>query len=111
MKAEYPKEVITEFIGLRSKMYSLQFDSGKEDKKAKGIVKSVIRKDLKHSMYSNILETSGKMYSKMNVIRSQKHIIYTMSMNKISLSAYDDKRWLCDDGITSYAHGHYGVAG
>ena len=107
MKVEYPKEIITEFIGLRSKMYSLQFDSGKVDKKAKGIVKSVIRKNLKHSMYANILEKGSNMYSKMKVIRSTKHHVYTMEQNKLSLSAYDDKRWIHDDGITSYAHGHY----
>ena len=28
-------------------------------------------------------------------------------MNKVSLSAYDDKRYILEDGISSYAHGHY----
>jgi hypothetical protein len=88
-------------------MYSIQFEDGNESKKAKGIVSSVIKKDLKHKMYRNILETSGKMYSKMKVIRSNKHQMYTMEMNKVSLSAYDDKRWIKDDGISSYAYGHY----
>jgi hypothetical protein len=92
---------------LRSKMYSIKLEDGKEEKKAKGIVKSVIKKDLKHEMYNKILATSGKMYSRMKVIRSQKHILYTMDMNKISLSAYDDKRYLSEDGISSYAYGHY----
>ncbi len=43
-KPETANNVITEFIGLRSKMYSIKLDDGKEDKKAKGIVKSVINK-------------------------------------------------------------------
>ena len=30
-----------------------------------------------------------------------------MEINKVSLSAYDDKRYILDDGITSYAYGHY----
>jgi len=30
------------------------------------------------------------MHSKMTVIRSSKHQLYTMEMNKVSLSAYDD---------------------
>ena len=30
-----------------------------------------------------------------------------MNVTKISLSAYDDKRFIKDDGISSYAYGHY----
>src|SRR5437870_3835934 len=88
---EYANSNIREFIGLRSKMYSIKIDDENEEKKAKGIVKSAIKKDLKHEMYNKILITSGKMYSRMKVIRSQKHRVYTMDINKISLSAYDDK--------------------
>ena len=89
-------------------MYSIKLDDGEEEeKKAKGIVTSVIKKDLKHEMYKKILTTSGKMYSRMKVIRSQKHRVYTMDINKISLSAYDDKRFLLEDGISSYAYGHF----
>ena len=88
-------------------MYSIKLDDEKEDKKAKGIVNSVIKKDLKHEMYNDTLKTGKKMYSRMKVIRSQKHRVYTMDMNKISLSAYDDKRYLLEDGISSYSYGHY----
>ncbi len=88
-------------------MYSILFDDGKEDKKAKGIVRSVIKKNLKHDMYKYTLETGGRMYSNMNVIRSSYHQLYTMLMNKVSLSAYDDKRFIKKDGIHSYAYGHY----
>ena len=108
-KPEYCNSVITEFIGLRSKMYSVKLDDGKEEKKAKGVVKCVIKKDLKHEMYDKILKTSGKMYSRMKVLRSQKHRMYTMEMNKVSLSAYDDKRYILNDGINSYAYGHYKI--
>ena len=38
-------------------MYSIKLDDGKEDKKAKGVVKSVIKKNLKHEMYDRILTT------------------------------------------------------
>src|SRR5207245_3952201 len=84
-KPEYANSNIREFIGLRSKMYSVKLDDENEEKKAKGIVKSVIKKDLKHEMYNKILITSGKMYSSMKVIRSQQHRVYTMDINKISL--------------------------
>jgi len=62
---------------------------------------------LKHEIYKDILETSGKMYSDMKVIQSEKHEIYTMNLHKVSLSAYDDKRYIKDDGISSYAYGHF----
>jgi hypothetical protein len=112
-KPEHVNSNIEEFIGLRSKMYSLLLEKetvekGKEIEKktAKGVVKSVIKKELKHETYKNILESSGKMYSKMKVIRSNKHQLYTMEINKVSLSAYDDKRWIKGDGVSSYAYGH-----
>ena len=106
-KLECPNSIAKEFIGLKSKMYSICYDDGDEVKKAKGIVKSVIKKDLRHEKYSDILTSGSKMYSKMKVIRSQKHRMYTMELNKISLSAYDDKRFLKNDGIHSYAYEHF----
>lgn len=39
---------ITEFVGLRSKMYSYTKDNSKSDRTAKGTKKCVIKKDLKH---------------------------------------------------------------
>ena len=84
----------------------------KEDEKktAKGVIKSVIKNDLKRGTYKIILETSGKLYSKMKVIRSDKHKLYTMEMNKVSLSAYDDKRLIKDDRIRSYVYGNYRIS-
>ena len=78
---------IREFIGLRSKMYSIELDNEEDKRTAKGIVKNVIKKELKHEIYKNVLETSGKMYSDMKVIKSEKHEIYTMKLHKVSLSA------------------------
>ena len=101
---------IAEFVGLRSKMYAIKYENDEESKKAKGVVSSVVKKDLKFQTYKDILESSGKMYSKMKVIRSQKHQMYTMEINKVSLSAYDDKRWIKNDGISSYAYGHYKIS-
>lgn len=39
---------ISEFVGLRSKMYSYTKDNSKSDRTAKGTKKCVIKKDLKH---------------------------------------------------------------
>jgi len=32
-----------------------------------------------------------------------------MQIKKIGLSAYDDKRYILEDGISSYAYGHYRI--
>jgi hypothetical protein len=45
----------------------------------------------------------------MNTIRSKKHNIGTYEMKKITLSCFDDKRYLLEDGVTSYAYGHHRI--
>jgi len=64
---------------------------------------------LKHENYKQILETGEKMNSTMKMIRSFDHSIYTVNVTKVSLSAYDDKRYILDDGVSSYAYGHYKI--
>ena len=46
---------------------------------------------------------------KMNVIRLHNHENFTEEINKIALSANDDKRYILEDGITTLAHGHYAI--
>ena len=45
----------------------------------------------------------------MNVIRSYKHDLYTEEVNKVALSAEDDKRVIMEDGIHTLALGHYSL--
>ena len=47
MKYELEGKVITEFVTLRSKTYLYLTDDGKEDKKAKGTKKCVIKRMIK----------------------------------------------------------------
>ena len=44
---------------------------------------------------------------KINVIRSHLHDVYTEDVNKVALSAEDDKRVIMEDGIHTLAYGHY----
>ena len=55
MKDELGGKVITEFVTLRPKTYSLLTDDGKEDKKAKGTKKCVKKKMIKFSDYKKCL--------------------------------------------------------
>ena len=47
----------------------------------------------------------------MKTIRSDHHVVSSYEINKTSLSCFDDKRYILDDGITSYAYGHHLIKG
>ena len=64
----------------------------------KGITKQSLPK-LTHENYKNTLFGGKDKRVNMNVIRSYKHEIYTETVNKIALSADDDKRIICKDKI------------
>ena len=98
---------ITEFIGLKSKMYSYVKEDETGNRTAKGIKKSVIKNDIKHENYKQTLFNNEQMHHKMKTIRSQRHQIGSYEINKASLCSYDDKRFLLEDGIFSLAYGHY----
>ena len=101
---------ITEFVGLKSKMYSYIKSDEKGGKTAKGIKKNVIEDNIKHEDYKNVLLNNEQLHHKMKTIRSQKHQLGSFEINRVSLSCFDDKHYILDDGINSYAYGHHRVA-
>ena len=100
---------IIEFIGLRSKMYSYIKDNNKGGKTAKGIKKNVIKNNITHDNYKSTLLNNDQMYHKMKTIRSENHELSSYEINKVSLSCFDDKRYIHEDGKTSYAYGHKNI--
>ena len=106
MKDENGGEIMTEFIGLRAKLYATKKYNGDESKKAKGVNKSIISKSLTFYDFKNCVLNNTKEYREMYNIRSYKHELYTVRMNKIALSADDDKRIILEDNISTYAYGH-----
>jgi len=80
---------------------------GKENKKCKEVKKNVVENTITHEDYKNTLFSGEKQYRTMNVIRSYKHEMFTEQVNKVALSADDDKRVVLDDCIHTLAHGHY----
>ena len=83
---------ITEFIGLRSKMYSYMKDNDECGKTAKGIKKNIIKKNITHENYKNVLFNNEQIHHTMKTIRSNKHQLGSYELNKVSLSCFDDKR-------------------
>ena len=108
MNDELNDEVIEEFVGLRAKMYSLKTKI-KEMKKAKGVKKDVVKKDISHQGYVDCLFEETKFIHTMQIIQSFKHQLYTIKQNKVSLSPNDDKRYLMDDAVISLPYGHFSL--
>ena len=100
---------ITEFVGLRSKMYSYMKDNDKGGKTAKGIKKNIIKTNITHKNYKNVLFNNEQMHHTMKTIRSNKHQLGSYELNKVSLSCFDDKRYIHNNGVASYAYGHYKI--
>ena len=100
---------ITEFVGLRSKMYSYMKDNDKGGKTAKGIKKNIIKKNITHENYKNVLFNNEQMHHTMKTIRSNLHQLGSYELNKVSLSCFDDKRYIHSNGVTSHAYGHYKI--
>ena len=98
---------ITEFVGLRSKMYSYIKDNNKGGKTAKGIKKNIIKNNIKHQDYKNVLLENKQIHHTMKTIRSINHQLGSYELNKVSLSCFDDKRYIANNGIKSFAYGHH----
>ena len=82
---------------------------GKEEKKCKGVKKAVIKKYISFDDYEECLFSKKPQMRKMNVIRSHQHEIFSETVNKIALSADDDKRIILADKISTLAFGHYKI--
>ena len=101
-------KIITEFVTLRPKTYSYLTDDGKEDKKAKGTKKCVIKRMIKFDDYKSCLLKDKVLLKSQQRFISKKHDVYTEDINKIALSNDDDKRIVSSDKITSYPYGYKG---
>ena len=108
-KDEAAGKIIKEFVGLRAKLYSFIMEDGEENKKCKGVKKQVVESSITHEDYKTCLRTGKEQLRKQNIIRSYEHVLYTEEVNKIALSAVDDKRYILGDGIHTLAWGHYKI--
>jgi len=99
---------IAEFVGLRAKMYSLLYNNI-EKKVAKGIGRAVIKYDLNHEMYKDTLFRRCIKRNAMQMFRSYNQKIYTVTLNKVSLCPFDDKRYILKNGIDTLAYGNCNI--
>ena len=106
IKYELGGKIITEFVTLRPKTYSFLTDDVKQDKKAKGTKKCIIKKMIKFNDYKKCLLNGEIILKSQQRFISNKHDVYTENVNKIALSNNDDKRIVLSNTITSYPYGY-----
>ena len=101
MKDEYGGAIIDQFIGLKSNMYSTKKIDGSESSITKGVNIAT-----EFNEFKDVLLNKKVIRHKMKIIQAKKHKIGTYETDKISLSCFDDKRYVLDDGVNTLAYFH-----
>ena len=102
-------KLIREAIAIRPKMYHLDvYNTAQPNVESfKQATKGVPRNTLTYQDFSDCLHENKTKTIEFNIIASKNHQLYTQKVEKIALCNYDDKRWLCEDGINTLAYGHF----
>ena len=93
MKNKTAGIAIKEFVGLKAKIYSFLVDDSSEGKKAKGMNKNVA--------ITSIINTPSR-------IQSKHRRIETYEIKKVSLSCFDNKIFIQNNGYDGLALGYQG---
>ena len=101
MRDEVGGVIVTAFVGLKSKMYSMKKIDGKECNTAKGVSVAT-----EFDKFKDVLFNEKIIRHKMNRIQSKKHKLGTYEIDKISLSRFDGKRYVLHDEIRTLAYFH-----
>lgn len=108
-KDELNGRIMTEFVGLRSKMYAIRVDNEDKIKKAKGIKKYVLNKKISFADYLNCIKENCTVIKSQNTFQSKKHEVFSVNQKKIALSPMDNKRYIRENNIDTLPWGHYSI--
>ena len=67
------------------------------------------KKGNNHNNFVECLAKGNAERHSMKLIRSSEHRLFTVNVSKISLSAFDNKKYILDNGYDCLAHGHYRI--
>lgn len=109
MKDETAGKPIREFVGSRPKMYAYLVEGGKEQKRAKGIQRSVVANVVRFEDYKSQLFAPESTSLVNHRFESKLHQIRTIEQRKSGICCYDNKRSIHDDNIHTTAWGHYSL--
>ena len=128
--------IIDEFVGLRPKCYSYTIEGMEKQiniqtssyyanseklsdtktetkyyRRAKGVKRNYVEKSMSHNDYKRCLfgEKLNDVVqnSTFNIIKSNKHNVYSMTVKKVGLCCLENKRMVLNDNIHTLAIGHY----
>ena len=85
-------------------MYSMLSDDGKESNTAKGVNIATEFNEVRDTLFNKKV-----VRHKMKRIQSKKHKLGIYETSKILLSAFDDKRFVLNDGIHTLAYFHRNI--
>ena len=95
------RNVIKEFVGLRSKKYSI-FDTKNNEKSTHKRHDSYFEYD----EFGDTLFNKKVLRNKMRGMKSKNLNLISYESNKTSTSYFDDKRYILNDGINTLPYGH-----
>ena len=103
MKDECAGRPIAEYVGLRTKMYSILEASGKSFKKAKGVKKNTVKKHVHNEQYKEALFKKQNFLHGMDGLRSERYRIYGQRLKTVLLSPFDSKGWIAENEVDTLA--------
>ena len=108
-KDECAGKILAELVALRGNSYSMQIYDGKtmKQKNAAAGIKKAIQTSVNHETYKKTLFNENDTYITQNILRSYDHTVHSVTQTRVGLTAYDDKRYLLDNGIYTRAHGMF----
>ncbi len=81
-------------------------DKSEYKSNAKGLQKSVLKKNITHDHYKEVLFNNNTYSTKMHRIQNKFHKIETIELNKLIFTPIDDKRYILDNGINTLPFAH-----
>jgi len=106
MKDECNGEIMTEFVGLRSKMYSVRVEGEDRMKKCKGIKACVVKSSISFKDYLQCLTEGITQTRTQSTFRSRRQRVFTEEQTKLALSPHDKKRFLLPNSTRTLPWGH-----
>lgn len=105
MKDELCGRIMSEFVGLRAKMYAFKTLDEDVVKKTKGVTRNAMR-TVSFQDYIDCLLHKIDIFRDQYFINAKNCNVFTMKQNKLVLNAFDDKRKICEDGIHTLPWGY-----
>ncbi|CAG8657824.1 9704_t:CDS:2, partial [Gigaspora rosea] len=95
------------YAGVRAKCYSVVCENSRKNMiKAKGLKKSLIKKELSHKIFEDcVLEGKEDQPRTAQFLRSYRHRMYRIRQTKRNVNPFDSKLWIAQDNVTTYLYG------